>query len=274
MGDEAKKLGPLGLRLIEGLSGGALRIAQASDVSELGKPTGAEFLLERLEKELRPKRSQQARELFAAGSFPHGPLSRQQGEPMSSYILRRRMWHQCPVDVSAEMRLPDAFLAEQLLLSANLGHDHQLMIRTAVHGELTYQNVADQLLAQRGKIHEREARLGVLLEPALGSAIVRTTTTRRKEANPGEEPATAPWTTTTTRMTARTSTTPPKRTMRRRTWTLSSSRSGSTSRKGSTSKIPTRPSTMRTVSKRKQKPSMPRKGAATSKGFDILSRST
>ena len=77
---------------------------------------------------------------------------------MSSYILRRRMWHQCLVDMSSEMRLPDAVLAEQLLLSANLGHDHQLMIRTAVQGELAYDGVADQLLAQHGKLHERASR--------------------------------------------------------------------------------------------------------------------
>ena len=40
LGDERKKLGPLALRLGEGLSGVALRLAQTLDIEELKKPTG------------------------------------------------------------------------------------------------------------------------------------------------------------------------------------------------------------------------------------------
>ena len=70
--DEKKKLGPLGLRLVEGLSGTALRIAQTMDFSELSGDDGAAKLLALLKKELKPKRNQQARELYAAGANPHG----------------------------------------------------------------------------------------------------------------------------------------------------------------------------------------------------------
>ena len=159
--DERKKLGPLGLRLIEGLSGTALRIAQTMDVSELSKPqAGVNKLMAAFEKELKPRRAQQARELYAAGSSPHGILSRQTGEPMNSYILRRRTWYRCLVDTAEEMKLPDVVLAEQLLTSANITADHQLMVRTALQGDITFDKVADELQAQHSRLHEREKARG------------------------------------------------------------------------------------------------------------------
>ena len=155
--DEQKKLGPLALRLVEGLSGTALRVAQTIDFNELSKPeAGVEKLLGAFEKELKPRRAQQARELYAAGSAPHGILSRQNGETMASYILRRRTWYRCLVDTSEDMKLPDIVLAEQLLSSANISADHQLLVRTALQGDITFNRVADELVAQHSRVHERE----------------------------------------------------------------------------------------------------------------------
>ena len=156
--EEREKLGPLGLRLIEGLSGTALRLAQTMSMEDLGKEDGANKLVDIFEKALRPKRMQQARELYQAGSSPHGLLSRQQGEPISTYVLRRRTWYRCLVDCSAEMSLPDMVLAEQLLASAGISQDHQLLVRTALKGEISFDAVADELVAQHGRIHERERK--------------------------------------------------------------------------------------------------------------------
>ena len=77
---------------------------------------------------------------------------------MSSYVLRRRTWYRCLLDCSSEMRLPDMVLAEQLLACASISHDHQLLIRTAPKGEVSFANVAEELVAQHGKVHEREKR--------------------------------------------------------------------------------------------------------------------
>ena len=157
--EEKEKLGPLGLRLVEGLTGTALRLAQTLSLEDLAKDDGAEKLLSALEGQLKPKRVQQARELYAAGAAVHGVLSRQSGEPMSSYVLRRRTWYRClRLDCSTEMALPDMVLAEQLLASAAISHDHQLLVRTALKGELTFDHVAEELVSQHGRIHEREKR--------------------------------------------------------------------------------------------------------------------
>ena len=142
---------------MEGLSGTALRVAQTMDFSELSKPeAGVEKLLATFEKELKLRRAQQARELYAAGSAPRGILSRQNGETMASYILRRRTWYRCLVDTSDDMKLPDIVLAGQLLSSANISADHQLLVRTALQGNITFDRVADELVSQHSRLHERE----------------------------------------------------------------------------------------------------------------------
>ncbi|CAE7370648.1 TY4B-J, partial [Symbiodinium sp. CCMP2456] len=117
---EAKKLGSLPLRLVEGLSGQALKIAQQLDVSKLDTADGTDYLIEKISSELRPRRMQQARELYEAGAQQGGMLSRQHGESMSQYILRRKAWYRAMTDLSSDLKLPDIVLSEQLLL--NSGH--------------------------------------------------------------------------------------------------------------------------------------------------------
>ena len=65
---EVKKLGPLGLRMAEGLRGQALRLSQTMDMQELAQEDGPEKLLLALfEKSLKPRKAQEARELYAVG---------------------------------------------------------------------------------------------------------------------------------------------------------------------------------------------------------------
>ena len=64
--DKRKKCGPLGLRLAEHLSGPALRVAQLMSTSDLAAEKGAETLLKKLGESLKPRRIQEARELYQA----------------------------------------------------------------------------------------------------------------------------------------------------------------------------------------------------------------
>lgn len=82
--NEVKKLGPLGLRLIEGLRGQALKLAQTIETTELAKTRGPELLPELFEKALKPRKTLEARELYSAGSRDGGMMSRQHNEPISS----------------------------------------------------------------------------------------------------------------------------------------------------------------------------------------------
>ena len=103
LSDEKKKeMGPLGLRLIEGLSGRALQVAQLLAIEELEKEHGADYLMH-LALDLRPRRQQQARELYEAGARSGGVLSRQPAETMPQFILRRKAWYRAMLEQRAEV---------------------------------------------------------------------------------------------------------------------------------------------------------------------------
>ncbi|CAE7536321.1 RE2 [Symbiodinium microadriaticum] len=154
---EAKKLGSLPLRLVEGLSGQALKIAQQLDVSKLAAEGGVDYLIEKISTELRPRRMQQARELYEAGAQQGGILSRQASESMAQYILRRRAWYRAMTDLSTDLKLPDLVLTEQLLLNSGLNDDQRLMIRTVVGDKMNFDRVAEELVNQHPRIHEKGA---------------------------------------------------------------------------------------------------------------------
>ena len=154
--DKLKELGPLGLRLLDGLSGHALQIAQLMDnIEKLSEDDGAQQLMDHLQTQLRPRREQQARELYEAGAMVGGLLARQGPETMAQYVLRRRAWYRALTDMSDELKLPDLILAEQLLNNAGLTEDQKLMIRTTLAGKLTFNGVAQELVNQHPRIHER-----------------------------------------------------------------------------------------------------------------------
>ena len=155
---EVKKQGPLGLKLIEGLTGAALQVAREISLETLASEKGPSELVSLLYKAFRPRRAQEARELYAAGAQPHGVLSRQAGEPMTSYLLRRRTWYKMLLDLDEDLRLPEGILAEQTLAAAALSHDYQLLIRTALQGRMSMNEVCDELIAQHSRVHEREVR--------------------------------------------------------------------------------------------------------------------
>ena len=156
--EETKKYGPLGLRLIEGLRGTALRMAQSMESSVLASEKGPEELLRTFESALKPRREQEARELYAAGCRDGGMLSRQAGEPMSSYLLRRKTWWNALQQLDKDLQVSESILAEQLLVNANVTEDQRLMIRTVLGNQLKVTSVSDELLNQHPRIHEREQR--------------------------------------------------------------------------------------------------------------------
>ena len=153
--EEAKKLGPLGLRLLEGLSGHALQVAQLMDIEQLAGGDGAQKLMDHLQLQLRPRREQQARELYEAGAMVGGFLSRQPTETMAQFVLRRRAWYRALTDLSDELKLPDLILAEQLLNNSGISSDQKLMIRTTLSGKVTFEGVAQELVNQHPNIQDR-----------------------------------------------------------------------------------------------------------------------
>ena len=126
---ELKKLGPLGLRLIDGLRGPALQVARGLQVDKLSRDEGPTYLLQSLQAAFQPRSKQEARDLYQVGAQQGGILSRQSGESIPSYVLRRRTWYAMMTDLDGELKLPEPILAEQILQNSGISPDHQLLIR-------------------------------------------------------------------------------------------------------------------------------------------------
>ena len=165
---EVKKLGPLGLRLIEGLRGPALHIVRAIKEEILSSDKGPEAILQALVTALRPRRQQEARELYLAGSREGGLLSRQYGEAMSTYILRRKTWYAMLTDLDGEIKLPELLLAEQILMNAGVTEQHQMMVRTSLSQVISIEGVCNELINQHGSLHLREKRGPSTWRPRFG----------------------------------------------------------------------------------------------------------
>ena len=73
--EELKKLGPLGIRLIDGLRGPALQVARNLAVDKLAGDEGPDYLLQSMQTMLQPRSRQEARELYQAGAQQGGLLS-------------------------------------------------------------------------------------------------------------------------------------------------------------------------------------------------------
>ncbi|CAE7885681.1 unnamed protein product, partial [Symbiodinium necroappetens] len=155
---ELKKIGPLGIRLVEGLRGPALHMVREIPPEELAGAKGPSSIIKCLTRSLRPRREQEARELYKAGAKEHGPLSRQYGEPVSMYVLRRRTWWSMLQDLDSNIKLPEEMLAEQVLQNARLSDDQILMIRTVVGKALTVEAVCEEMVAQHASLHLKEKR--------------------------------------------------------------------------------------------------------------------
>ena len=156
--NEKKKLGPLSLRLVERLAGPALQVAKKIGLDRLSEAGGTKTLLDGLEAHLLPLQKQAALELYHAG-MKEGILSRQHGESMSSYCLRRQSWWTQLQELDNGIQCSTSILGEQLLLHAGLGHLEQQMVRTGCQNDLSdLDKVSNILRDQFGNLHDRESR--------------------------------------------------------------------------------------------------------------------
>ena len=99
-------------KTVEGLRGDAFLIAKDIGLDELAATggKGIEKLIDLVRDHTFPLREEEAKELFAQGQRQGGPLSRQSGESMTSYLSRRTRWWKTlkvldpSMDISESMR--------------------------------------------------------------------------------------------------------------------------------------------------------------------------
>ena len=134
--EETKKGGRPGLRVKDGFQGPALQVARGILVDQLATKECPNLLLRTLQNACQPRVQQEARRLYQVGAQNGGKLSRQNCEPVISYVLRGRTWHDMKVGLDSTCDLGRA----PFLSNAGLRQSHHLLIRTALQGDMIAQN--------------------------------------------------------------------------------------------------------------------------------------
>ena len=136
----------LASKILDGLTGDAASIAYEFGHEELVKPDGVARLVKLIEDEVMGHGKEAARELHDLGTRRgKGPLSRQHGETITSYLARRRRWKDRIALLDAEIKLPDTLVADYLLANARLNEQEKLSVKTCCNDELTVEGVTKQL---------------------------------------------------------------------------------------------------------------------------------
>ncbi len=118
-------------KIVEGLRGDAFDMAMDIGKAKLLTKDGVDELIKMIRSSLFPIEAQEAKVLFQAGQRPHGPMSRQNGESMVSYISRRKRWWNMVKKLDTTMVFSDEMLGSLLLDHAGLTHHESLMVLTA-----------------------------------------------------------------------------------------------------------------------------------------------
>ena len=110
----------------EDLRGDASCIARDIGLERLLQHDGIDPSVEEIRKQAFPLQSEEASELFRQGQLITGPLAKQPGEPMLSYIARRKRWWSTLRELDPDIRLPEAMTASLLVELSGLDRTEQL----------------------------------------------------------------------------------------------------------------------------------------------------
>ena len=145
-------------KILEGLRGDAFSIARDIGLERLLKPDGIDHLIEQIRQQAFPLQSEEASELFRQGQLLSGPLAKQQGEPMLSYIARRKRWWSTLCELDPDIRLSEAMRSNLLVELSGLSRQEQLMVRTAARSQTT-DEYARVLVQHHSVLHMKELLL-------------------------------------------------------------------------------------------------------------------
>ena len=134
-------------KIIEGLRGEALAIAMSRGSDNHKTAADLQALVNDIFSSVFPTVKLEAQNLYQAGQKP-GVLSRQVGEPMLSYVTRRKRWHTLLLQLDKDLKMPESMSGNLLLQQSNLSQDQKLMIMSAIKDDLTFDSVSKELQRQ------------------------------------------------------------------------------------------------------------------------------
>ena len=146
-----EKRAELAATVLEGLSDNAYLVARDQGIPALTTADGVPTLIQAIEDSLFPITGVEAKELYDQGHKPHGPLSRQSGESLHSYISRRKRWWNILSTLDGETCISMPIRADMLLEMANLSEDKKLLIKTTVNNRRDFDEIAEQLSKMKAR---------------------------------------------------------------------------------------------------------------------------
>ena len=145
-------------RIVEGLQGDAFQIARDIGLAKLSEPEGFEVLVTQMRTIIFPIQKLEAKELLRIGQSRGSIMSRQSGEPMTSYISRRRRWWTLLKELDPSIGMSDSLLGDLLLEHSSLNKTERLLVLTSTQNSTNFEDVAWALVEQHGLIHADENR--------------------------------------------------------------------------------------------------------------------
>ena len=145
--------------VVENLRGEALQVAMDIGIDTLVQEdgTGGEKLLDAMRKHIFPIAQYEAKELYKEGhKTREGVLTRQSGESMQNFILRRRRWWQLLQQLDNTVKLNDSHLGDLMLDAANIQEFQRQLILTTTNNSTEFDIVADALMVQLGRLHMKD----------------------------------------------------------------------------------------------------------------------
>ena len=124
-------------------------------LAKLMEADGLDLLVQKVQERLFPQRTAEARELLKQGMRIGGLMSRVPGEPMTSYISRRRRWWTLVHEMDTTLELGDTVQGSMMLEQAGLSRFEQNMVLTYTKGQRTMTAIAEALFEQHYDVHHR-----------------------------------------------------------------------------------------------------------------------
>ena len=118
-------------------------------------------VVEAVRERLFPLAEQESKELYRLGTQVGGMLSRQAGEPMVSYIDRRRRWLRKLQQLDKATHINEAVLTDLLLDNSGLSRHERLMVLTSMGSSVATRDAESALIKMHSRIHTLERRAPV-----------------------------------------------------------------------------------------------------------------
>ncbi|CAE7692632.1 RE1 [Symbiodinium sp. CCMP2592] len=115
-------------------------------------------VIEAVRERLFPLAEQETKELYRLGTQVGGMLSRQPGEPMISYIDRRKRWLRKLQQLDKALHISEAVLTDLLLDNSGLTRQERLMVLTSMSGSTATKDAEASLIRMHNRIHTLERK--------------------------------------------------------------------------------------------------------------------